>query len=63
MPHVDKVMHKHDGVDYLSEKGDGVRGEAVVGPHLFLSAKGHRDRVNFLCSLNELLVAGTLLSL
>ena len=35
----------------------------MVSPHLFLSANGYRDRVDSLCSCNELLVASTLLSL
>lgn len=62
--HVDKTLTlSHEGVGHLSEQGDGVRGDVVVGPRLFDGADGHRDRVDLLRTGNEFLIAVTLLSL
>lgn len=52
-----------EGASYLSEESDGVRGEAVLGPHLLGRTQGHGDGVHTLCCRHQLLVATTLLSL
>lgn len=61
-PCVSRIMEVCGG-EYLSEKDNCVRRQAIVCPHFFHSTNGYRDSVNSLCSCNQFLIAVALLSL